>query len=78
MTTTTYLDRGDPSKHRHDYRPDWLDHLADDVTIEGSVLTRIAEGPEAIRTILGVARTLYDYQEFNDVGPYADHGFGDA
>jgi hypothetical protein len=75
VITTTYLGSGDASKHRHDYRPDWLDNLADEVTIEGSVLTGIAEGPEAIRAILGFARTLYDYQEFNFVGPYGDDGF---
>ena len=39
------------------------------------MLTGIAEGPEAIRAILGFARTLYEYQEFNFVGPYGDHGF---
>jgi hypothetical protein len=72
---TTYLGSGDPTTHRTDYRPDWLGNLADDVTIEGSVLTGIAEGPDAVRAILGHARTLYDYQEFNYVGPYADGGF---
>ncbi len=51
------------------------DNLADDVTIEGSVLTGIAQGPEAIRAILGFARQLYEYQEFNYVGRYADDGF---
>jgi hypothetical protein len=71
----TYRGTGDVSRHRRDYRPHWLDNLADDVTIEGSVLTGIAEGPEAVRAILGFARTLYDYQEFNYVGPYAEHGF---
>jgi hypothetical protein len=75
MTTTTYLGSGDASRHRRDYRPAWLDNLADDVTIEGSVLTGIAEGPEAIRAILGYARQLYDHQEFNYVGRYADDGF---
>jgi hypothetical protein len=39
------------------------------------VLNGIAEGPEAIRAILGFARTLYDYQEFNYVGRYGDDGF---
>jgi hypothetical protein len=75
VTTTTYLGSGDVSRQRRDYRPDWLDNLAHDVTMEGSVLTGIAEGPEAIRTILAFARTLYEYQEFNYVGPYGDHGF---
>jgi hypothetical protein len=64
LTTTTDLGSGDASKECRDYRPDWLDNLADDVTMEGSVLTGIAEGPEAIRAILGFARTLYEYQEF--------------
>jgi hypothetical protein len=72
VTTTTYLGSGDVSKHRQDYRPDWLDNLANDVTIEGSVLTGVAEGPEAIQAILGFARTLYEYQEFNYVGRYGD------
>ena len=49
--TTTYLGSGDASKHRRDYQPEWLDNLADDVTMEGSVLTGIAEGPEAIRAM---------------------------
>ena len=75
MNTTTYLGSGDASTHRRDYRPDWLEDLADDVTIEGSVLNGIAEGPDAIRAILGHARTLYEYQEFNYVGPYGDGGF---
>jgi hypothetical protein len=73
--TTTYLGSGDASRHRQDYRPAWLANLADDVTMEGSVLTGIAEGPEAIRAILGHARTLYEYQEFVYLGPYGDHGF---
>jgi hypothetical protein len=75
LTTTTYLGSGDASRHRRDYRPDWLDNLADDVTMEGSVLTGITAGPEAIRAILGFARTLYDYRECNYVGRYGDHGF---
>jgi len=74
-TTTTYLGSGNPHLHNHDYRPTWLDNLADDVTIEGSVLTGIAEGPEAVKAILGYARTLYDYQEFNYVGHYGDDGY---
>ena len=75
MTGTTYLGSGDVSRHRQDYRPEWLDDLADDVTMEGSVLTGIVEGPEAIRAILGHARTLYDYQEFSYLGPYGSQGF---
>jgi hypothetical protein len=32
VTTTTYLGSGDASEHRRDYRADWLDNLADDVS----------------------------------------------
>ncbi|MFL6163492.1 MAG: hypothetical protein ACJ74U_14845 [Jatrophihabitantaceae bacterium] len=39
------------------------------------MLTEILEGPEAIRAILGFARQLYDYQEFNYVGRYGEDGF---
>jgi hypothetical protein len=35
MSTTTYRGSGDASTHRRDYRPAWLDNLADDVTMEG-------------------------------------------
>jgi hypothetical protein len=75
VRTPTYEGSGDESLHRTDYRPEWLDNLADDVTIEGSVLTGVAEGPDAIRAILGFARTLYDYQEFNFVGSCGELGF---
>jgi hypothetical protein len=69
------LGSGDASRRRRDYQPAWLANLADDVTIEGSVLTGIAQGPDAIRAILGYARQLYDYQDFNYFGRYADDGF---
>jgi hypothetical protein len=72
---TTYLGSGDAARHRTDYTPEWLGHLADDVTMEASVMNGIAKGPEAVRAILSFARTLYDYQEFNVIGRYGDHDF---
>ena len=71
----TYLGSGDPAKRRTDYTPDWLSKLADDVTMEASVTNGIVQGSEAVRAILAFARTLYDYQEFNFVGPYGENGF---
>lgn len=71
----TYLGSGDPSRRRTDYTPDWLGRLADDVTMEASVTNGIVQGPEAVRAILSFARTLYEYQEFNFVGSYGEHGF---
>ena len=68
----TYLGGGDPSRRFTNYYPAWLDNLAEDVTIEGSLLDGAAQGPEAVRAIVGALRSLYDRQEFNFAGPYGD------
>jgi hypothetical protein len=74
-TTPTYLGSGDPARQRTDYYPHWLDHLADDVTMEGSFLNGIVRGGEDVRTLLAHARTLYEYQEFFHIGEYGENGF---
>ena len=71
----TYLQGGDPAGRFTDYYPAWLDNLAHDVTIEGSLLDGAALGPDAVRTIVGAIRTLYDNQAFNFAGGYSDHGW---
>ncbi len=73
--TPTYLGGGGPAGRFADYYPAWLDNLADDVTIEGSLLDGAAQGPEAVRTIVGAIRTLYEDQEFNFAGAYADNSW---
>ena len=71
----TYVGGGDPAGRFGDYYPAWVDNLADDVTVEGSLLDGAAQGPEAVRTIVGTIRTFYEQQEFNFAGPYAEHGW---
>lgn len=71
----TYVQGGDPAGRFTDYYPAWLKNLADDVTIEGSLLDGAARGPDAVRTIVGAIRTLYDRQVFNFAGPYGDNGW---
>jgi len=71
----TYLGSGNTARRRTDYYPSWLDKLADDVTLEGSVMNGVVQGAEAVRILLAYARTLYEYQEFNFIGEYGDHGF---
>jgi hypothetical protein len=71
----TYLQGGDPAGRFTDYYPAWLDNLAHDVTIEGSLLDGAALGPDAVRTIVGAIRTLYDNQVFNFAGGYSDQGW---
>ena len=74
--TPTYVTRFDGVRvPATDYRPVWLDSLADDVTIEGSAMIGVVQGAEAVRSIVAYIRTLYDDQEFNFAGPYSENGF---
>jgi hypothetical protein len=74
MTDPTYLAGGDPALA--DYYPAWLDSLADDVTVEGSMMDGVAVGPEALRTIVGTIRTMYgDSQAFHFAGPCGESGW---
>jgi len=69
-----YLASGDPTLA--DYYPAWLDNLADDVTIEGSMLDGAAQGADAARAIVVAIRAVYgDSQEFHFVGPIGDNGW---
>jgi hypothetical protein len=70
--TPTYLRHGDPGLAN--YYPAWLDNLADDVTVEGSMLDGAVQGAEAVRSIVVGIRTLYgDSQEFHSAGPWGDN-----
>ena len=75
MPRPTYLGTARSRADYADYYPPWLDNLADDVTIEGSLLDGAAEGPEAVRTIVGAIRDVYEHQQYNFAGPYGDNGF---
>ena len=69
----TYQGSGNPALK--DYYPAWVDNLADDATVEGSLLDGAVQGAEAVRSILVTIRSLYDRQEFKFAGPYGDNGF---
>jgi hypothetical protein len=64
-----YLGSGDPALRN--YRPAWLDILADDATVEGSMLDGVVEGAEGVRSVVTTIRSLYDRQEHKFAGPYA-------
>ena len=66
---------GDRAGRFTDYYPAWIDNLAEDVTIEGSLLDGAAQGAEAARIIVGTIRTLYEHQDFNFAGPVEDNGW---
>jgi hypothetical protein len=57
------------------YYPEWLDKLADDVTLEAPAMNGSAHGAEAVRAIVVEARKLYEFQDFNFTGSYGDDGF---
>jgi hypothetical protein len=57
------------------YYPHWLDNLAEDVTLEGSMMDGFVQGPEAVRAVLVAIRGVYEYQDFHAVGPFGDNGW---
>jgi hypothetical protein len=83
--TPTYLDTGDPDRSvtdfasnttaAKDYLPVWLNCMAEDVTLEGTMMNGAVRGAETVRAILGYVRSLYEDQQFSFAGPYGDDGF---
>jgi hypothetical protein len=71
----TYLETADPDPRLTGYYPEWLDNLADDVTMEGSAMDGFVQGAEAVRTVLVYIRSLYEYQRFNFAGPCGENGW---
>ena len=60
----TYLGRGDPDGRFADYHPAWVEKLASDATLEGSLLDGAVQGADAVLAVIGGARQLYDRQNF--------------
>jgi hypothetical protein len=68
-----YLGNGDPALE--DYYPVWVNNIAADATVEGSMLNGAVRGADAVRSIVLTIRSLYEHQEFKFAGPYGDNGF---
>ena len=66
----TYLGRGDPAGRFADYYPAWVEKMAGDITLEGSLPDGAVQGAEAARAVIGGVRELYDRQDFNFAGPW--------
>ena len=78
MTTTgtalpQYLRPGDPKLK--DYFPAWVNDMADDATVEGSMLEGAVQGAEAVRSVVLTIRSFYDRKEFKFTVPYGPDGF---
>jgi hypothetical protein len=57
------------------YYPEWLDNLADNVTFEAAAMDGTAHGAEDVRSIVVMAKELYENQQFSYAGPCGDNGF---
>src|SRR5512146_2638665 len=68
-----YLGSGDPALR--DYYPAWLNNIADDATVEGSMLNGAVQGADAVRSIVVTIRSLYERQEWKFAGPCGNNGF---
>ena len=81
----TYLDGWDPDRTvtdfaskpvaAKDYVPLWLNHLAEDATLEGTMMNGAVRGANTIRTILSFVRSLYEGQQVTFAGPFGEEGF---
>jgi len=69
----SYLYSAEPALKN--YYPKWLDILAPDATLEGSMLDGVVQGAEAVRSIVAAIRELYDHQAHRFAGPSGDGGF---
>ena len=68
-----YLGSGDPALKN--YYPAWVNNIADDATVEGSMLNGVVQGADAVRSVVVTIRSLYDRQQHKFAGPYSDNGF---
>ena len=68
-----YLVSGDPALKQ--YFPTWVNNIAEDATVEGSMLNGALQGADAVRSVVLTIRSLYEHQEFKFAGPCGDNGF---
>jgi len=68
-----YLGSGDPALKN--YFPAWVNNMADNATVEGSMLNGAVQGADAVRSVVLTIRSLYEHQEFKFAGPYGENGF---
>jgi hypothetical protein len=64
MTST---ESRDPGRQLANYYPAWLDNLADDVALEGSMMDGVVPGAEAVRTVIGEEAAITMKQAADDV-----------
>jgi hypothetical protein len=68
-----YEGNGDPALAG--YYPAWVDNLAPDAMLEGSMFDGVVFGAEAVRKVVITIRSLYDHQEHRFAGSYGNNAF---
>jgi hypothetical protein len=58
LATYAQLDKADPAFAT--YYPGWLNTMADDVILEGSMINGVVQGPEDVRNVIGTIRAGYE------------------
>jgi hypothetical protein len=67
-----YLDIDGPALKG--YYPAWLDDLAEDAVLEGSMFDGAVQGVDAVRSVVSTIRSLYDRQTHKFAGPCGEFG----
>jgi hypothetical protein len=68
LATYTHFGKVDPSLAN--YYPKWLDDMADDVVLEGSMFDGAIQGRDAVRNVVSTIRSVYDRQQHTFAGEY--------
>jgi len=71
----SYSGNEEPASKFTDYFPEWLNQLAEDVTLESSLLNGVVQGREAVHFIVVAIRSFYDRQEWYFAGKITDNCF---
>ena len=71
----TYLERGDPDGRFADYRPVWVEKLASDATLEGSLLDGAVQGADAVRAVIGGPASCTIARTSTSPAPGGDNSF---
>ncbi len=66
-----YLGNADAQERHIGYSPEWLDRLADDVTLEGAAIQGLVEGAQNVREVVARLGKLQEFQEVDYDGKCA-------
>lgn len=68
-----YSCNGDPDLK--DYYPEWVKDVADNATLEGTMLDGVIVGREGLQSVVLKIKELYDRQDFVSVGRYGENAW---